>query len=353
MDKQKLWRIGKKILIYGGITLGVLIVVGVIFVKTQMTHHTMSGPPAEVKPSGDAVLDSIRRGVEYLKVNQEEDGEFSAGILDPKPAFTAMVVDALAQTPDRYDEKTPFVAKAVKAILSHQQEDGSICSLGFGQYVTSVSVMAIEKMNNPAYRGALDKARVYIKRCQTGMGGMGYSPGKRGDLSNTALALEALNDLGLDKDDEAFKNAINFVTMCQNDNEQNTTQAWAGTDGGFIYRPGNSKAGSFEDDAGQTRFRSYGLMSYAGLVSFLWAGVDKDDRREPQSRRRRPVLLLPHYGEGALGVRRLHHRDRRRCEARLAGRAVEEDHVVAARGRLVGEREQPVDGERFHPRHGI
>ena len=135
-----------------------LIVFGVIFVKTQMTHHTRSGPPAKVEPSGDELLDSIRRGVEYLKVHQETDGEFSAGLLDPKPAFTAMVIDALSRTPDRYDEKTPFVAKAVKAILSHQQDDGSICSLGFGCYVTSVSAMALERMNNPAHKDVMDKA---------------------------------------------------------------------------------------------------------------------------------------------------------------------------------------------------
>lgn len=264
----------------GGVlaALAVLALAGVVIYKTQYTHHTMSGPPAPVAATSDKVLDAIRRGIEYLKVHQEPDGEFSAGWLDPKPAFTAMVVDALARSPDRLDEREPFVAKAVKAILSHQREDGGIYSLGFGNYVTSVSVMAVERMKNPGHAEALARAREYIRGCQRPNGGMGYGASSRADLSNTALALEALAKLGLSKDDEVFKRAAAFVTLCQNDSETNDTQAWAGYDGGFIYHPGASPAGEYEED-GRTRYKSYGLMSYAGLVSFLWAGVDRDDKR--------------------------------------------------------------------------
>jgi len=257
--------------------LAVLAIGGYIFVSTQMTHHTMTAPPAPITPSGDPVLDSIRRGIEYLKVHQEPDGEFSAGMLDPKPAFTAMVVDALARSPDRYDESHPFMKKAVDAILSHQKDYGGIYSLGFGNYVTSVSVMALNRMDNPDHKDALIRAREYIQSCQRDSGGMGYGPSSRPDLSNTALALEALNELGLPKEDETFKRAISFITRCQNDNEQNDEE-WATADGGFIYHPGNSPAGEYEQD-GKKRFTSYGLMTYAGLVSFLWAGVDRDDPR--------------------------------------------------------------------------
>jgi squalene-hopene/tetraprenyl-beta-curcumene cyclase len=138
--------------------------------------------------------------------------------------------------------------------------------------------MALEAMKNPAHGDALARARDYIKGCQQETGGMGYDATSRADLSNTALALEALRELGLSEEDPAFRRAAAFVTTCQNDNEHNE-EAWAGADGGFIYRPGETKADSYEDEAGQTRHQSYGLMSYAGLVSFLWAGVDRDDPR--------------------------------------------------------------------------
>lgn len=267
----------------GGIVAGVLVVLvlaGLIFYYTQKTHHTASGTPAPVKPSGDALLDSIRKGIEFLKVRQEPDGEFSAGILDPKPAFTALVVDALARSPDHYNEASPVVAKAVKAVLSHQQQDGGIYTptIGLGNYCTSVAVMAIARLNNPAYSHALQRARDYVKSAQQKDGGMGYNPSSRSDLSNTAMAVEALKEAGLSEDDEAFKRAIAFITLCQNNNEANP-QEWAATDGGFIYRPGESKAGEYEDEDGTTRYKSYGLMSYAGLVSFLWAGVDRDEPR--------------------------------------------------------------------------
>ncbi len=270
----------KKILAWVLGSLLLLAAAGYIFFETQKTHHTVSGTPAPIKPSGDQVLDSISKGIEFLKVHQEPDGEFSAGVLDPKPAFTALVVDALARSPDGYDEKTPFVARAVKAILSHQQEDGGIYTpaLGVGNYCTSVSIMALRRMENPAYDGVIKRARGYILSVQQESGGTGYNPSSRADLSNTAMSLEALRAAGLPADDEAYRRAAAFVALCQNDSETNT-EAWAGNDGGLIYRPGESKAGERRTRGGKVEYISYGLMSYAGLVSFLWAGVDREDAR--------------------------------------------------------------------------
>ncbi len=250
------------------------------FYETQQTHHTVSGTPAPIKPTDDPLLASIRKGIEFLKVHQEADGQFSAGALDPKPAFTAMVVDSLARSPEAYDEQTPFIARAVKAIISRQQKDGGIYTplLGMGNYCTCVSIMALKRMNNPAYDKIIRRARDYVRGVQHSSGGTGYNSSSRPDLSNTAMSLEALKAAGLSSDSEEFKRAAAFISMCQNNSETNTA-AWSGNDGGFIYRPGQSKAGTTVSRDGQTRHKSYGLMSYAGLVSFLWAGVDREDPR--------------------------------------------------------------------------
>jgi len=277
---NRMRRILKKVVIAIGVLLVVLAIGGYIFYRTQMIHHNPSGTPAAVVDSGDRVLDGIRRGIEFLKVNQEADGEFSAGLLDPKPAFTCMVVEALVRSPEKYTASDPAIAMAVKAIVAHQQEDGGIYTpvLGLGNYCTSVAVMALSHVGDPSLASTIDKAKKFILACQSDNGGMGYGGAGRSDLSNTAVSLEALRAAGLSEDSDAYKRAAEFIAKCQNSSETNT-EAWAGNDGGFIYRPGTTRARTFTDSSGQVRYESYGLMSYAGLVSFLWAGVDREEPR--------------------------------------------------------------------------
>ncbi len=269
----------KKIIIVIVCVVLVVVLGGVVFVKTQMTHHNKYGTPIPIKPSGDKVLDSIRRGVEFLRVHQEPNGEFSAGLLDPKPAFTALVADALLSSPDGYHAKMPFVSRALDAIVSHQQEDGGIYtpSIGLANYCTSIAVMALSRTGDQ-YSKVIEKAQHFLTTIQNKDGGYSYSTGGDSDLSNTVMAVEAIKKSGLSEEDEAYKKAIAFVTRCQNNSETNT-EVWAGDDGGFIYRPENSKAGTKKLPDGKVEYVSYGLMSYAGLVSFLWAGVDKNDPR--------------------------------------------------------------------------
>jgi len=115
-------------------------------------------------------------------------------------------------------------------------------------------------------------------------GGLGYDVDRRPDLSNVQWALEALwltdqirfetaadQSRKLEKaaPDLHWENAIKFLERCQNLRKSND-QPWAGNDGGFIYRPGESMAG------GTT---SYGGMTYAGLKSFIYARVSRTDPR--------------------------------------------------------------------------
>ena len=86
----------------------------------------------------------------------------------------------------------------------------------------------------------------------------------------------------------------------QNRSESND-QSWAGNDGGFIYSPdGESKAGT--DAAGSPR--SYASMTYAGLLSFIYANVDKDDERVQAAFKwiKEHFTLEENYGMGAQGL---------------------------------------------------
>jgi squalene-hopene/tetraprenyl-beta-curcumene cyclase len=111
------------------------------------------------------------------------------------------------------------------------------------------------------------------------------------DLSNTHLALEALYySKNLFADDPASKDepkldfdaAIDFVSRCQNLKAGND-QSWVSEDptnkGGFVYRPGETKAEPMKTAEGREALRSYGSMSYAGMLSFIYADMDAKDAR--------------------------------------------------------------------------
>ena len=76
--------------------------------------------------------------------------------------------------------------------------------------------------------------------------------------------------------------AIAFVSKCQNLPSTNNEKWVSGhpeDKGGFVYFPGSSMAGERENTNGSIALRSYGSMSYAGLLSFIYAEMDSDDPR--------------------------------------------------------------------------
>ncbi|MBI3828336.1 MAG: terpene cyclase/mutase family protein [Planctomycetes bacterium] len=262
----------------------------------RTSHSTPTKDPEKVADSGDKYLDAIKRGIEYLKVHQEADGGFSRGILDPKPAFTALVVESLAQGPVPYREKDyDFIRQAVEYILKYQREDGSICTPAFNLdvYSTAVSLRALKAQDNPKYAEAIEKAKNYLATTQKPIeggnpngGGVGYGT-SWGDVSGDVSQqwVEAMKVAGVKKDSEAFKNATKFFSRIQNNPETNDLATKENVkmsdDGGFIYRAGGGGEGKpYEKLRDGTQVaQSYGLMSYAGLKSFLYMEVDKNDPR--------------------------------------------------------------------------
>jgi squalene-hopene/tetraprenyl-beta-curcumene cyclase len=269
------------------------------------THVALADPNAKAQ----GVVD---RGLAYLKTQQQPDGGWQKTDRDP-PALTAIALRAFVQDP-AYNSKTDFLAKGFDKLLGYQAQDGGIYKDLLANYNTAIAVSTLVKANDPAFKPHIDKAVDYLKRLQWTedtkpdfdgkdeknkgqqvvkggddpfYGGWGYGGRSRGggrpDLSNAQLALEALKDAGLPPDDPTFQRAVQFVSRCQNNSETND-QPWAGNDGGFVYGPsddrsGESMSGSYNDADGKRRLRSMGTMSYAGLKSFIYAGVDKSDPR--------------------------------------------------------------------------
>lgn len=244
---------------------------------------------------------AIARGNAWLKAQQKPDGRWDDEGL---PALTALALTAAVRDPN-LDPKAPtppHVEKGFAWLLAQQKEDGGIYNRGLSVYNTATSLTALMAANKPAYEPAAVKARKHLVGAQWDIGekgktdnpndgGIGYgSKNDHTDLSNTYLAIEALalskrlvedGKYG-DQPDLDWEAAIKFISRCQNLEETND-QEFASDDpknkGGFVYTPDESKAGEDKTADGRTALRSYGSMSYAGLLSFIYAKVSADDPR--------------------------------------------------------------------------
>lgn len=228
---------------------------------------------------------------QYLLRTQNDDGAWAA---DAGPGPTALVVRALVREP-AVGPDHPAVRRGVEFVLRSRREDGGIYSAEglLKSYETSVALSMLSVFPDARYQSQVAEAQRFLKENQWDegegksiddpwYGGAGYGRGKRPDLSNTQIMLDALHDSGLPPGDPAYQKALRFIERCQMLGERND-QAFArgSTTGGFIYSPANggeSKAGE-EEIAGRKELRCYGSMTYAGFKSMLYAGLTPDDPR--------------------------------------------------------------------------
>ncbi len=253
------------------------------------------------------VIASIDKGLDWLK---DQQGQY--GLFADHPGITALAITAFLRHPQqKYSEENhPFISKAIQRLISMQQENGAIYDItkqpALPNYNTSISIMALSSTGNKKYDSVIQKAQEFVKSLQIQdeesvyYGGIGYGSRESvHDLSNLNLAIQALKESG-DDDQEVWNKAVKFLERTQNRSESND-QKWAGNDGGFIYSPdGESKAGL--DNAGSPR--SYASMTYAGLLSFIYANVDKNDDRVKSAVQwiAKHFTVEENYGMGAQGL---------------------------------------------------
>lgn len=244
---------------------------------------------------------SIARGNAWLVAQQDEKGYWDDGGL---PAFTALALTALARDPNLdLSKKLPeHMRKGYDWLVAQQKEDGGIYNRGLTTYNTATSVTALVAPGLSEYEPAIVKARRHLINNQWDIGekgktddqndgGIGYgSKDDHTDMSNTYLSIEALALSEKVVDDGKFGEqptldwdaALTFLSRSQNLKATND-QEWASDDpknkGGFIYTPGSSKAGEDITEDGKVALRSYGSISYAGLLSLVYAQLEPDDPR--------------------------------------------------------------------------
>jgi squalene-hopene/tetraprenyl-beta-curcumene cyclase len=286
--------------------------IGIAAVMVLTGQHAVAAdagtkPPRQIRQPGknfslqQEVDHAIEKGLAWLDKSQNSNGWWST---PDHPAITALALTAFRLRPEsdgRQADLAP-VKKGYDFLVSCVQPDGGIYRKELASYNTSVSLTALVLAQSPEYRSTIVKARKFIAGLQVikgdaggddpFVGGIGYGKDdKRPDLSNTSLALEALavsrqivapESTTPAAEDLNWRAAIHFIQCCQNLAEQNPA-SWVSDQpqdkGGFVYAPGKSMAGETNLAGGRIALRSYGSMSYAGLLSYIYADLKRDDPR--------------------------------------------------------------------------
>jgi squalene-hopene/tetraprenyl-beta-curcumene cyclase len=246
---------------------------------------------------------AIGLGSTWLRQQQDPLGSFSDA---RNPAFTALALIALQRSSV---EQTPAnlagIQRGYAFLRAQAKPDGGIYSEGLSNYNTALSLLALLQKNDPADASLIEGTKNFLVHQQASNmvrpeldGGVGYGPTgvspKRShpDLDNTLVSLEALRAFEVAqkaRDPEKhfsaqldWKAAAAFVSRCQNLASSNP-QPWVANSsaerGGFVYYPGFSNAGEVQEESGRKALRSSGSMSYAGLLSFIYAEIPKEDPR--------------------------------------------------------------------------
>lgn len=256
---------------------------------------------------------SFKKGADWLVKNQTASGAWEQALPDRKVesmALTCLAVYALAKAPE--DVRGSYAAainNGIGYIVSKQDKDGSFAEPPgvLRTYITSLALMCMAAADKEKYKEQIKKAQDWLKSAQATegvwAGGHGYGDkeisndgkvkeSKAADLSNTAMAAQAMYESGLDKNDAYWKKIAEFVARCQNNSETNVDPAWKkaleekgfkiGNDGSVFYAPNldDLKAAAEKDPAdAKMVIVGYGSMTYAAIKTFLFAGLGKDDPR--------------------------------------------------------------------------
>lgn len=236
---------------------------------------------------------SLEMGFKYFRSSQLPNGSWKYD-----PAMTALVLYSFMLDPQYIpDAKTAEAIKKGYAFLEKfVKPNGGIYDEKYRNYSTAVGLLAFTASGKPEHRSIIDKAKKYLIKFQLDegeditpkhpfYGGIGYGGDDRPDLSNLHFALEGIKaaenyevllknpNAKLDNKKEIleahWRKALVFLARTQNLTSVNDMD-YAKNNGGFIYETGHYKP---------ERSVSYGSMTFAGLKSLLYAGIDKNDIR--------------------------------------------------------------------------
>ncbi len=230
------------------------------------------------------------KGYAYLREAQAQDGSWSDRRF---PGMSALALWSMARGKQEANQEA--MGRASAYIASCSQPDGGIYvpipnrrGGGLGNYNTCLCLAALHAAGgHEKYLNVLLNARAYVASTQIeadGMheGGFGYdrsSPRAYTDLNNTLYAVDAMRltegleearPVGQKKVDINWEAAKQYVLSMQ------VTEGDEA--GGFLYNrevPRGKRAGEEAD----VRLRSFGSMTYAGLLAMLHCELSREDPR--------------------------------------------------------------------------
>jgi squalene-hopene/tetraprenyl-beta-curcumene cyclase len=250
---------------------------------TTLAQSSSSGRAGLSAETRQRLMDALNKAETFLRQQQKPDGSF-----DANPGVSGLAATAILRQPGKNKAtQLQAVNKTLDSLAALAKPDGGIYDKMIPHYITAVSTMTLAAGGRPQDRPLIEKARRYladnmldegegVNKDEFWYGGMGYgnttrADGRRADIISLEYALRAMKEAELPENDAAWQKAITFLQRTQNNSETND-QKWAANDGGFVYYPGFT----YHVDGGT---RSYGSVTYAGLLSYTWANVKKDDQR--------------------------------------------------------------------------
>jgi squalene-hopene/tetraprenyl-beta-curcumene cyclase len=257
-----------------------LCVPSAVAAQSSAPGSNQTGLSAETR---QRLMSALDKAETYLRQQQKPDGSFDANV-----GISALAAAAILRQPGKAKAaQLQAAGKTLDLLAGLAKPDGGIYEKIIPHYITAVSTMALVAGGRPQDRPLIEKARLYlaenlldegegVKPNEFWYGGMGYgnttrADGRRADIISLEYALRAMKEADLPENNAAWQKAITFLQRTQNNSETND-QKWAANDGGFVYYPGFT----YHTDGGT---RSYGSATYAGVLSYSWANVKKDDDR--------------------------------------------------------------------------
>jgi len=243
---------------------------------------------------------ALERGLDYLRAQQQTNGVWS----NPQfPALSALPLWAMSMAARGQDAAA--IERATAYVAGCAQPDGGIYVVvpgrrggALGTYNTAICMTALHAVGRPEHVRLIQQARSYVAATQLlgddeYRGGFGYERNSGQayvDLNNTAWALSAMRvtqdveesrPQGEARVDVDWNAALAFVTKMQI-----TSNAAPEDIGGFMYRPEGpegagraGRAGVATNAPGRPHLRSFGSITYSGLLSMIYAQVARDDPR--------------------------------------------------------------------------